>query len=71
MLSYTSINQEIVSKIVNILNDENIAVWFDSNSDTKTDIYERYFYQNLLFFQFELYIYCVSYLAWLKESKTL
>ncbi|CAF4636178.1 unnamed protein product, partial [Rotaria magnacalcarata] len=40
MLSYTSINQNIVSKIVNIFNKENTPVWFDSNGDTKTDMYD-------------------------------
>ncbi|CAF4400123.1 unnamed protein product, partial [Rotaria magnacalcarata] len=40
MLSYTSSNQDIVSKIADILRDENIPVWFDSNGDMKTDIYE-------------------------------
>ncbi|CAF4644696.1 unnamed protein product, partial [Rotaria socialis] len=40
MLSYTSINQDIVSNIVNILKGENIPVWFDGNGDMKTDMYE-------------------------------
>ncbi|CAM4964177.1 unnamed protein product [Rotaria socialis] len=40
MLSYTSINQDIVSKIADILKGENIPVWFDSNSDMKNDMYE-------------------------------
>ena len=67
MLSYTSANQHIVSKIVDILKEENIPVWFDTNGDTKTDIYERYLYEKLLFFPFELYIDCVSYVALLME----
>ncbi|CAF3193849.1 unnamed protein product, partial [Rotaria socialis] len=40
MLSYTSINQDIVSKIADILKGENIPVWFDGNGDMKTDMYE-------------------------------
>ncbi|CAF4646495.1 unnamed protein product, partial [Rotaria socialis] len=40
MLSYTSINQDIVLKIADILKGENMPVWFDSNGDMKTDIYE-------------------------------
>ncbi|CAM4819426.1 unnamed protein product [Rotaria magnacalcarata] len=40
MLSYTSINQDIVSKIADILKDENIPVWFDSNGDAKNDMYD-------------------------------
>ena len=67
MLSYTSTNQHIVSKIVDILKEENIPVWFDRDGDMKTDIYERYLYEKLLFFSFELYIECVSYLALLME----
>jgi hypothetical protein len=42
MLSYNWNSQVIVSKIYQILKDENISIWFDIQGDMKDNIYERY-----------------------------
>ena len=42
MLSYNWNSQTIVSKIYQILKDENIPIWFDIQGDMKDNIYERY-----------------------------
>ncbi len=42
MLSYNWNSQAIVSKISQILKDENIPIWFDIQGDIKDNIYERY-----------------------------
>jgi hypothetical protein len=42
MLSYNWNSQTIVSKVYQILKDENIPIWFDIQGDMKHNIYERY-----------------------------
>jgi hypothetical protein len=42
MLSYNWNSQAIVSKIYQILKDENIPIWFDIQGDMKDNIYDRY-----------------------------
>lgn len=42
MLSQNWNSQDTVSRVANILKEENISIWFDKNGDMKDSMYEKY-----------------------------
>ena len=53
MFSYNSNSENVVSKIYQLLQKENIPVWFDRNGDQKDCMYKRYEYKDFTY----IYIY--------------